>query len=86
MYALTKSLALNLVEKKTYINCVTFRSVWMPNIAATMPEDQIDRFNDVNAMGRAGQPEEIAPAYVYFAAEDRSFRIGALLDVTGGQL
>ncbi|MEO0887364.1 MAG: SDR family oxidoreductase, partial [Cyanobacteria bacterium J06648_10] len=86
VHTFTKSLALNLAEKKIRVNCVVPGPVWTPNIPSTMTEEQVDGFDDANAMERAGQPEELAPAYVYFAAEDSSFVTGALLDVTGGQL
>lgn len=86
VHTFTKSLALNLAEKNIRVNCVVPGPVWTPNIPSTMPKDQVDGFDDANAMERAGQPEELAPAYVYFATEDSSFVTGALLDVTGGQL
>ncbi|MGF1522071.1 MAG: SDR family oxidoreductase [Leptolyngbyaceae cyanobacterium] len=47
-------------------------------------KDKGDNYDTDAAMKRAGQPEELAPAYVYLAAEDSSFVAGALLDVTGG--
>ncbi|MGF1537504.1 MAG: SDR family oxidoreductase [Elainellaceae cyanobacterium] len=86
VHTFTKSLALNLAEKKIRVNAVVPGAVWTPNIPATMTAEQVDGFDDANALKRAAQPEELAPAYVFLAAEDSSFVTGALVDVTGGQL
>lgn len=84
VHTFTKSLALNLAERHIRVNAVVPGPVWTPNIPATMPKEKVDNYDTDAAMKRAGQPEELAPAYVYFAAEDSSFVTGALLDVTGG--
>lgn len=86
IHAFTKSLAQNLADQKIRVNSVVPGPVWTPNIPATMPIEKVDQYDTDNAMGRAGQPEELAPAYVFLAAEDSSFMTGALVDVTGGQL
>lgn len=86
VHAMTQSLAQNLAEKKIRVNAVVPGPVWTPNIPATMPVEKVAEYDTDNAMGRAGQPEELAPAYVFLAAEDSSFVTGALIDVTGGQL
>ncbi|MEL6900997.1 MAG: SDR family oxidoreductase [Cyanobacteria bacterium J06606_4] len=86
VHTFTKSLAQNLADKKIRVNSVVPGAVWTPNIPATMEPDQVDGFDDANAMKRAAQPEELAPSYVFLAAEDSSFMTGALVDVTGGQL
>ena len=49
-----------------------------------MPAEKVGNFDTDVAMNRAAQPEELAPAYVYMAAQDSSFVTGALLDVAGG--
>ena len=51
-----------------------------------MPVEEVENFGHEVAMKRPGQPEELAPAYVYFASSDSSFVTGALLEVTGGKL
>lgn len=84
--AFTKALAQNLAERKIRVNAVAPGPVWTPNIPATMTAEQVDNFDIDNAMQRAGQPEELAPTYVYFASEDSSFTTGAILEVTGGQV
>ena len=86
IYSMTKALALNLAERKIRVNAVVPGPVWTPNIPATMPAKMVDGFDTDGALNRAAQPEELAPAYVYFAAQDSSFVTGALLDITGGQL
>ncbi len=50
-----------------------------------MPAEKVGSYDTDVAMKRAGQPEELAPAYVFMAARDSSFVTGSLLDVTGGQ-
>lgn len=86
VHSMTKALALNLAERKIRVNAVVPDPVWTPNIPATMPAKMVDGFDTDGALGRAAQPEELAPTYVYFASQDSSFVTGALLDMTGGQL
>lgn len=87
IHALTKSLALSLAERGIRVNAVLPGPVWTPNIPGTMPPDQVANFGHEVPMARPGQPEELAPAYVYLASEgDSSFVTGTLLNVTGGKL
>ena len=86
VHTFTKSLALNLAERKIKVNAVVPGPVWTPNIPATMPKEMVENFDKDSAFKRAGQPEELAPAYVFLASQDSSFVTGALVDVTGGQL
>ncbi len=87
IHSLTKSLALSLAPRGIRVNAVLPGPVWTPAIPATMPEDQVKGFGHEVAMARPGQPEELAPAYVYLASEgDSSFVTGTLLNVTGGKL
>lgn len=86
VHSFTKALALNLAERGIRVNAVVPGPVWTPNIPATMPAEMVEGFDTDGALNRAAQPEELAPAYVYFASQDSSFVTGALLDVTGGQL
>lgn len=87
IHAMTKSLALSLAPRGIRVNAVLPGPVWTPAIPATMPEDQVKGFGHEVAMARPGQPEELAPAYVYLASEgDSSFVTGTLLNVTGGKL
>jgi NAD(P)-dependent dehydrogenase (short-subunit alcohol dehydrogenase family) len=86
IHAFTKALALNLAPNGIRVNCVAPGPVWTPNIPATMPISEVERFGHEVALGRPGQPEELAPAYVYLASSDSSFTTGAILEVTGGKL
>lgn len=86
IHAFTKALALNLADRKIRVNCVAPGPVWTPNIPGTMPADEVEHFGHEVAMKRPGQPEELAPAYVYLASQDSSFVTGIILEVTGGKL
>ena len=87
IHAFTKSLALSLGERKIRVNCVVPGPVWTPNIPGTMPIEEVENFGHEVILGRPGQPEELAPVYVFLAsAGDSSFVTGALFQVTGGRL
>jgi NAD(P)-dependent dehydrogenase (short-subunit alcohol dehydrogenase family) len=86
IHAFTKSLATHLGERGIRVNCVVPGPVWTPNIPATMPREEVEKFGYEVALKRPGQPEELAPAYVLLASEDGSFMTGSLVHVTGGKL
>lgn len=86
IHAFTKALALNLADRGIRVNAVAPGPVWTPNIPATMPKDEVENFGHEVALKRPGQPEELAPAYVFLAAQDASFVTGSILEVTGGKL
>lgn len=86
IHAFTKSLALNLGERNIRVNAVVPGPVWTPNIPGTMPIEEVQNFGHEVALGRPGQPEELAPAYVFLASSDSSFMTGSLVEVTGGKL
>jgi NAD(P)-dependent dehydrogenase (short-subunit alcohol dehydrogenase family) len=81
----TKALSADLVEKGIRVNSVAPGPVWTPLIPATMPAEKVDDFGAQTPMGRAGQPAELAPAYVFFASQESSYVTGEVLGVTGGQ-
>lgn len=84
--SLTYSLAQMLVERKIRVNCVAPGPVWTPLIPATMPEDKVESFGEQTPMGRAAQPDEIAPSYVFFASEQMSsYYTGEVLAPVGGE-
>lgn len=88
IHALTKSLALQFgkLGNGVRVNAVLPGPVWTPNIPGTMPLEEVQKFGYEVALGRPGQPEELAPAYVYLACQDSSFVTGSLMHVTGGKL
>jgi NAD(P)-dependent dehydrogenase (short-subunit alcohol dehydrogenase family) len=86
IHAFTKSLALSLGKRGIRVNAVIPGPVWTPAIPGTMPEEEVENFGHEVALGRPGQPEELAPAYVLLASSDGSFMTGALVEVTGGRL
>ncbi len=85
IHAFTKSLALQLGEKNIRVNCVAPGPIWTPNIPGTMPPDEIENFGHEVALKRPGQPEELAPAYVFLGSSDSSFMTGAVIEITGGK-
>ena len=85
IHAFTKSLALYLGARNVRVNCVVPGPVWTPAIPGTMPIEEVEHFGHEVALGRPGQPEELAPAYVFLASSDSSFVTGSLVEVTGGR-
>jgi NAD(P)-dependent dehydrogenase (short-subunit alcohol dehydrogenase family) len=85
IHAFTKSLAQNLVEKGIRVNCVAPGPVWTPLNPADKPAKEVAEFGADTPMKRPAQPEEIAPAFVYFASEvDSSYVTGEVLTLLGG--
>jgi NAD(P)-dependent dehydrogenase (short-subunit alcohol dehydrogenase family) len=85
IHAFTKSLAQNLVERRIRVNCVAPGPVWTPLNPADKPADEVAEFGADTPMKRPAQPEEIAPAFVYFASEaDSSYITGEVLTLLGG--
>ena len=81
----TKGLSQMLAGKGIRVNSVAPGPIWTPLIPATMPEDNVGSFGQQTPLGRAGQPAEVAPAYVFFASQESSYVTGEVLAVTGGQ-
>lgn len=86
IHAFTKSLAQNLVEKGIRVNCVAPGPVWTPLNPSDQKPDDVAEFGADTPMKRPAQPEEIAPAFVYFASEiDSSYVTGEVLTLLGGE-
>jgi NAD(P)-dependent dehydrogenase (short-subunit alcohol dehydrogenase family) len=79
------SLAQLLGAKGIRVNSVAPGPIWTPLIPATMPSEKVTSFGDDVPLGRAGQPAELAGAYVLFASDEGSYISGARLAVTGGR-
>jgi NAD(P)-dependent dehydrogenase (short-subunit alcohol dehydrogenase family) len=85
IHAFTKALAQNLLERGIRVNCVAPGPVWTPLNPADRPADEVAEFGSKAPMQRPAQPEEIAPAYVFFASEaDSSYITGEVLTELGG--
>lgn len=82
----TRSLSGALVEKGIRVNAVAPGPIWTPLIASTFPAKEVAVFGTDVPMGRAGQPEEVAPSYVFLASEDSSYMTGQVLHVNGGEI
>jgi len=80
----TRSLALMLAKDKIRVNGVAPGPIWTPLIPATF--DDVTKFGQDTALKRAGQPSEVAPAYVYLASEDSSYVTGQFIHVNGGEV
>ncbi|GAB2594488.1 SDR family oxidoreductase [Microlunatus antarcticus] len=80
----TKGLALELAEKGIRVNTVAPGPIWTPLIPATMPVERAEGHGEDTPLGRAGQPAELAPAYVFFASQESSYVTGEILTVAGG--
>jgi NAD(P)-dependent dehydrogenase (short-subunit alcohol dehydrogenase family) len=86
IHAFTKSLAQQLVERGVRVNCVAPGPVWTPLNPADREGKEVAHFGEDQPMGRPAQPEEIAPAFVYFASEaDSSYVTGEVLTLLGGE-
>jgi hypothetical protein len=83
--AFTKALAGDLAEQGIRVNSVAPGPIWTPLIPATMTEEKVASFGEDTPMGRAGQPAELAPAFVFFASQESSYVSGEVLGVTGGK-
>ena len=82
--AFTRSLSQNLVEKGIRVNGVAPGPIWTPLIPSTFSEDKVSSFGQQVPMKRAGQPEEVAPSYVFLASSDSSYMSGQVLHPNGG--
>ena len=84
--AFSKSLAQNLVDKGIRVNAVAPGPVWTPLNVADKPREQVGKHGEDTPLGRPAQPEEIAPAYVFLAAEAcSSYITGEVLSIMGGE-
>lgn len=84
--AFTRSLAMQLVDKGIRVNGVAPGPIWTPLIPATFEADKVATFGSDVPMGRAGEPAEVAPAFVFLASSDASYITGQVLHPNGGEI
>ena len=92
-YAMTKAAIVNFTrclaemvgERGIRVNSVAPGPIWTPLIPATMPEEKVETFGTDVPLGRAGQPIEVATAFVYLASAESSYVTGEVIAVTGGK-
>lgn len=82
----TRSLALSLADKGIRVNGVAPGPIWTPLIPSTFDEDKIATFGSDVPLKRAGQPEEVAPSYVFLASSDSQYMTGQMLHPNGGEV
>lgn len=82
----TRSLASSLAKKKIRVNGVAPGPIWTPLIPSSFPPKHVATFGSDTPMGRAGQPEEVAPCYVFLASDDSSYMTGQILHPNGGEI
>ena len=81
----TAGLAQMLADRGIRVNAVAPGPIWTPLIPSTMPAEKAESFGQQVPLERAGQPAELAPAYVLLASDEASYITGAVLPVTGGK-
>lgn len=82
----TRSLSQNVIKKGIRVNAVAPGPIWTPLIPKTFPPEKVASFGQQVPMGRAGQPCEVAPSFVFLASNDSSYMSGQVLHPNGGEM
>ncbi len=82
----TRSLALHLAARGIRVNAVAPGPIWTPLIPASFPADKVAEFGTDVPLGRAGQPQEVAPSFLFLACEDSAYMTGQVLHPNGGEI
>lgn len=82
----TRSMAMSLAQKGIRVNAIAPGPVWTPLITSSFSEQEVSQFGKDVPLGRAAQPFELAPSYVYLASDDSAYVTGQVLHVNGGTI
>ena len=82
----TRSLAQALAKKRIRVNAVAPGPIWTPLIPASFPRKKVATFGSDVPLGRAGEPAEVAPSYVFLASADAAYMTGQVLHPNGGEI